>query len=110
MEENFEDNDNATGPYGNYDLCVDLDNLGNDTRSPDDMYDVLNKDPEWTQDFSDIHVNQFTGPVGSLLGIDFDTSVASPLDYFQLFFLTMFSRRYVTIQTSLKNLELNKRR
>ena len=86
VEENFEDNDNATGPYGNYDLCVDLDNLGNDTRSPDDMYDVLNKDPEWTQDFSDIHVNQFTGPVGSLLGIDFDTSVASPLDYFQLFF------------------------
>ena len=50
------------------------------------MYDILNKDPEWTQNFSDIHVNQFTGPVRTKLGTEFDTSVATPLNYLQLFF------------------------
>ena len=48
--DNNEEDDN-----GNYDLCSDLDNLGNDTRS--EMHDVLNSDPEWTQDFLPIHVN-----------------------------------------------------
>ena len=78
--------DTPSDPDPDSDLCVDLDNLANDTRSPDDMYNILNVDPEWTQDFSDIHVNQFTGPVGPKLGPDFDTSIATPLDYFQLFF------------------------
>ena len=78
--------DTPSDPDPDSDLCVDLDNLANDTRSPDDMYNILNVDPEWTQDFSDIHVNQFTGPVGPKLGPDFDTSIATPLDYFQLIF------------------------
>ena len=51
---------------GNYDLCVDIDNLGNDTRSANEMHDVLNNDPEWTQNFLPIHVNQFTGPFGHM--------------------------------------------
>ena len=84
--ENGENGDDPSGPECDDDLCIDLDNLANDTRSPDDMYDILNTDPEWTQNFSDIHVNQFTGPVGNKLGSDFDTSLASPLDYFQLYF------------------------
>ena len=83
--ENGENGDDPSGPEHDYDLCIDLDNLANDTRSPDDMYDILNNDPEWTQNLSDIHVNQFTGPVGNKLGSDFDTSLASPLDYFQLY-------------------------
>ena len=63
--ENGENGDDPSGPERDNDLCIDLDNLANDTRSLDDMYDILNKDPEWTQNFSDIHVNQFTGPVGN---------------------------------------------
>ena len=70
----------------NYHLCVDTDNLGNDTRSPNEMYDVLNNEPEWTQNYLPIHVQQFIGPVGTQLGPAFDPSVATPLDYFQLFF------------------------
>ena len=85
-EQYSENEDPPAGPDGDYDLCVDLDNLGNDTRSSDDMYDILNKDPEWTQNFSDIHVNQFTGPVGNKFPQNFDTSTATPLNYFQLFF------------------------
>ena len=67
-------------------LCVDTDNLSQDSRNPDDMHDILNMDPEWTQNFSQIHVNQFTGPVGTNFPDNFDTTTASPLQYFQLFF------------------------
>ena len=67
-------------------LCVDTDNLSADSRNPDDMHDILNKDPEWTQNFSQIHVNQFTGPIGTNFPVNFDTTTASPLEYFQLFF------------------------
>lgn len=84
---NPEYTDNSGSDHDNdYDLCVDLDNLANDTRSPDEMYDILNKDPEWTQNFSQIHVNQFTGNLGTNFHPEFDTSVATPLDYFQLYF------------------------
>ena len=107
--ENGENGDDPSGPERVNDLCIDLDNLANDTRSPDDMYDILNTDPEWTQNFSDIHVSQFTGPVGNKLGSDFDISLASPLDYFQLYFSDNVFQQYVTIQTSLKNFEFNKR-
>ena len=79
--DNNEEDDN-----GNHDLCADLDNLGNDTRSANEMHDVLNSDPEWTQDFLPIHVNQFIGPVGTEMGPEFDPAVATPLDYFQLYF------------------------
>ena len=85
-DQNSENGDTPSGLDPDDDLCVDLDNLANDTRSPDDMYNILNIDSGWTQNFSDIHVKQFTGPVGSNLGPDFDTSVTTPLDYFQLFF------------------------
>ena len=67
-------------------LCVDTDNLSADSRNPDDMHDILNKDPEWTQNFSQIHVNQFTGPIGTNFPVNFDTPTASSLEYFQLFF------------------------
>ena len=50
------------------------------------MFEILNNDPEWTQNFMPNHVKQFSGPVGHKLGDNFDTSVATPLDYFQLFF------------------------
>ena len=67
-------------------LCVDTDNLSADSRNLDEMHDILNKDPEWTQNFSQIHVNQFTGPIGTNFPVNFDTTTASPLEYFQLFF------------------------
>ena len=102
-DQNSENGDTPPGLDPDDDLCVDLDNLANDTRSPDDMYNILNIDPEWTQDFSDIHVKQFTGPVRPNLGPDFDTSVATPLDYFQLFFLMKCFSEYVTILTSSNN-------
>ena len=70
----------------NLDLSIDVDGLSTDDRTSDDMFDVLNRDPEWTQNFTDIHVKQFTGQKGSKLPPDFDVSVATPLDYFQLFF------------------------
>ena len=102
-DQNSENGDTPSGLDPDDDLCVDLDNLANDTRSPDDMYNILNIDPEWTQDFSDIHVKQFTGPVRPNLGPDFDTSVATPSDYFQLFFLMKRFSKYVTILTSSNN-------
>ena len=80
------DDDDDDDDDGNYDLCVDIDNLGNDTRSANEMHDVLNNDPEWTQNYLPIHVQQFNGPFGTQLGPAFDPSVATPLDYFQLFF------------------------
>ena len=85
-EQNSKNGDPTSGAESDTDLCVDVDNLANDTRSPDEMHDILNKDPEWTQDFMDIHVKQFTGPVRTNLSPEFDTSIATPLDYFQLFF------------------------
>ena len=78
--------DDRDSTSDNDDLCIDVDNLGNDSRSPDDMHDILNRDPEWTQNFSQIHVNQFTGPLSTNFPPMFDTSIATPLDYFQLFF------------------------
>ena len=80
------DDDDDDDDDGNYDLCVDIDNLGNDTRSANEMHDVLNNDPEWIQNYLPIHVQQFNGPLGTQLGPAFDPSVATPLDYFQLFF------------------------
>ena len=50
------------------------------------MFEILNNDPEWTQNFMLNHVKQFSGDVGHKLGENFDTSVATLLDYFQLFF------------------------
>ena len=44
----------------NLDLSIDVDGLSTDDRTSDDMFDVLNRDPEWTQNFTDIHVKQFT--------------------------------------------------
>ena len=70
----------------NLDLSIDVDGLSMDDRTSDDMFDVLNHDPEWTQNFTDIHVKQFTGQKGSKLPPDFDVSVATPFDYFHLFF------------------------
>ena len=66
-------------------LCIDVDNLDGDQRSGDQMFELLNNDPEWTEDFQPIHVKQFHEPVGPNLPPDFDCSTATPLDYFQLF-------------------------
>ena len=70
----------------NGNLSIDLDNLGNDIFTPVEMLEILNNDLEWTQNFMPNHVKQFSGHVGHKLGENFDTSVATPLDYFQLFF------------------------
>ena len=67
------------------DLAVDVDGLHNDPRSSDQMYDLLMKDPQWSQDFKPIHVRQFRGISGPNLPPDFDVS-SNPVDYFQLFF------------------------
>ena len=107
--ENGENSDDPSGPERDNDLCIDLDNLANDTRSPDDMYDILNNDPEWTQNFSDIHVNQFTGHVETNSEVILTHHWHLHLTIFNSIFLTMSSSKYVTIQTSLKNFKFNKR-
>ena len=77
----------------NGNLSIDVDNLANDIRNPDEMFKLLNNDPKWTQNFMPNHVKQLTGSVGHKLGDNFDTSIATPLDYFQLFFNdTVFER------------------
>ena len=46
-DQNSENGDTPSGlDPDDDDLCVDLDNLANDTRSLDDMYNILNIDPE----------------------------------------------------------------
>ena len=45
-DQNSENGDTPPGLDADDDLCIDLDNLANDTRSPDDMYNILNIDPE----------------------------------------------------------------
>ena len=68
-------------------LAIDLDNLLQDDCSSDEMFDILNGDPEWTDsEFADIHVRHFIGPTGFNLPPYFDVEVASAIDYFQLFF------------------------
>ena len=86
IQENDEVQVEEDGSGDDLELSDDHDNLGTDSRSSDEMYDILNKDPEWTQQFSPIHVNQFTGLLGTNFPHDFDTSTASPIDYFQLYF------------------------
>ena len=70
----------------NGNLSIDVDYLANDIRTPNEMFEILNNDPKWTQNFIANHVKQFTRPVGHKLGDNFDTLVTTPLDYFQLFF------------------------
>ena len=107
-EQNSEIGDDRND-YDN-DLCVDIDNLGTDSRSPDEMDDIINKNPEWTQNFSQIYVNQFTGPVGTNLGIEFDTSVATPLDYFQLYFSDQVFQRICDNTNKFKNFRVQQKR
>ena len=66
-------------------LVVDMDDLQDDPRTCDEMFDVLMKDPEWSRVFKPIHVNQFTGPSKPTLPPDFDLC-SSSVNYFQLFF------------------------
>ena len=69
-ENNISDNDSFVSHINDNDdendLSVDLDNLFGKHGTGDELYDVLNKDPEWTSpNFEDIHVRQFserTGP------------------------------------------------
>lgn len=70
----------------NDDLGIDLDNLMNNMGSVDDLVQIPNKDPEWTQNFQLIHVNQFHQPTGVNLPDGFDMTTATPLDYFHLYF------------------------
>ena len=55
------------GDDENGNLSIDLDNLGNDIRTPVEMFEILNNDPEWTQNFMPNHVKQFSGDVGHKL-------------------------------------------
>ena len=69
------------------DLCVDLDNLGSNNQNGDEMFDTLQKDPEWSEMFLPIHVNQFNQLTRPNLPQDFNTDTASPLEYFQTILL-----------------------
>ena len=68
------------------DLCADLDELANDNQNGDEMFDILNKGPEWMETFLPVHVNEFKPPTGPKLPAHFNTDTTSPLEYFQLFF------------------------
>ena len=70
------------------DLALDIDDLQDDPRTCDEMFDVLMKDPEWSTVFKLIHVNQFTGPSRPTLPPDFDLS-SNPVNYFQLLLLIL---------------------
>ena len=72
-------------PPENENLAVDMDDLQDDPLTCDEMFDVLMKDPEWSRVFKPTHVNQFRGPSGPTLPLDFDLS-SNPVNYFQLFF------------------------
>ena len=51
------------------------------------MFKILTCDPEWFDtNYAPIHVRQFIGPTGFNLPEYFDTQIAKPIDYFQLFF------------------------
>ena len=86
IQENDEVQVEEDGSGDDLELFYDHDNLGTNSRSSDEMYDILNEDPEWTQQFSPIHVNQFIGLLGTNFPHDFDPLTASPIDYFQLYF------------------------
>ena len=62
-----------------------MDDLQNDPRNCDVMFDLIMRDPEWSNVFKPIHVNQFRDPSGPNLPQDFDLS-SHPVNYFQLFF------------------------
>ena len=68
------------------DLIIDLDELGPNDQNGDDMFEVLQKDPDWSETFLPIHANQFTQPTGPKLPEQFNMETASALEYFQLFF------------------------
>ena len=68
-------------------LSIDVDNLLYDDRTGDEMFKILTCDPEWFDtNYAPIHVRQFIGPTGFNLPEYFDTQIAKPIDYFQLFF------------------------
>ena len=48
--------DDCDNENGN--LSINLDNLGNDIRTPAEMFEILNNDLEWTQNFMPNHVKQ----------------------------------------------------
>ena len=80
IESEGENNDNDT-------LAIDVDNLMYDCHTGDEMFDILTRDPEWTEsNYADIHVRQFNGLTDFNLPGDFDPEKATPIDYFQLFF------------------------
>ena len=80
IESDGDNNDNDT-------LAIYVDNLMYDHRTGDEMFDILTLDPEWTEsNYADIHVRQFNGLTGFNLPADFDPEIATPIDYFQLFF------------------------
>ena len=65
-------------------ICV----LISTTHNPgtgDEMFDILHQDPEWTNNFNPIHVNQFNQPTGLNLPPEFDCTTATPVDYFNLY-------------------------
>ena len=68
-------------------LPIDVDNLLYDDRTGDEMFKILTCGPEWFDtNYAPIHVRQFIGPIGFNLPEYFDTQIATPIDYFQLFF------------------------
>ena len=67
------------------DLAVDRDNLEGNNDDPATLFDLLNKDPEWSETFQETHVKQFQGSRRCKLPHEMDTATSTPLDYFKLF-------------------------
>lgn len=90
---------------------VDTNNIYGLPGEGDDLYDVLNQEITWTQDFKPIRLHNFTEPTGPNLPANFDTSTAQPVDYFKLFFtdeifdeITKNSNAYQAYCTSRKQI------
>ena len=49
------------------------------------MFHILHQDPEQTNNFNPIPVNQFNQPTGPNLPVEFDCTTTTPVDYFNLF-------------------------
>lgn len=69
-----------------HDDIVDTNNIYGRQEEGDVMTELLQKEIDWTQNFKPIFVANFSEPTGPNLPEYFDTSTATPVDYFQLFF------------------------
>lgn len=65
--------------------ATDVHNLEYQEGEADDLYDLINKQPNWSQDFLPIYVRPFTAPSGPNLPEGFNCATDELVDYFRLF-------------------------